>query len=245
MLWWDGGLEENLPARFDLAYSLRASDWHGSRQAQLEFIDFRVLESEIDQPVRKAIEVIDYRNQPNQEKILTIEKASANVFCWAEADEKKRVGGQDRNELIPAETLILWTSPSSRKELLSILEKVHPDKVLVFGIDPGFDEPKAMLDRLAGLVNFVLKKKAGQTSLSQLAAALAQGEMAVRLGLEWLSIKGSISLEIKQNGDVIITTDGTPNLNQVEPIFNRLLNCLEESRYYRKLFRQQSEINLA
>ena len=244
VLWWDGGGEENLPIRFDLAYSLRASDWHGSRQAQLEFIDFQALEVEEAAPARNKLEIIDYRTKPNPESILVIEKNADNVVCWAEAEEKKRVGGQDRGELIPAQTLIIWTAPPSRQELLSAMAKVNPQKVVVFAIEPGFDEPQSMLDRLAGLVKFILNKKAGKTSLSQLAAALAQRELAVRLGLEWLSLKGSLTLEIKSDGDVLLTAGGNPDLIQTEAVFSKLKNCLDEGRSYRKLFREQTEIKL-
>ena len=101
-----------------------------------------------------------------------------------------------------------------------------------------------MLDRLAGLVNFVLNKKAGRTSLSQLAAALAQRELAVRLGVEWLSKKGLILADIQADGEMILTPGGTPDLSPLEPVFNKLSNCLEESRAYRKLFHEQTEINL-
>ncbi len=268
VLWWDGGSEENLPSRFDLAYSLRASDWHGSRQAQLEFVDFRALEVKEVALARKKLEIIDYRTRPNPQGTLielmgtfhtelmgtfhtelmgtfhTIEKNAGNLVCWAEAEEKKRVGGQDRSELIPAQTLIIWTTPPSRQELLSAMAKVNPEKVIVFAIDPGFDEPQAMLDRLAGLVKFVLNKKSGKTSLSQLAAALAQREIAVRLGLECLSQNGSLTLDIKANGDVLLTDDGKSSLIHTESISTELKNCLNEGRSYRKHFREQTEINL-
>ena len=244
VLWWDGAIEESLPARFDLAYSLRASDWHASRQAQLEFIDFRALENSLIEPARIKIEIIDYRGVPDPEKILAVERGIGDVI-WAEAQEKKRVNGRDRTELIPAKKLIIWTSPSSRQELLEIIKKVQPEKILIFAVEPGFDEPQALLDRLAGLVNFALNKKNGKTTLTQLAAALAQREMAVRLGLEWLAKKGSIALDINQNGDVSITAGGTPDFGQVDVIFKKITECLEESRSYRKLFREQAEINLA
>jgi len=42
---WNGAEEKDrLPeGRIDLAYSLRASDWRGTPQVQMEFVDFRML----------------------------------------------------------------------------------------------------------------------------------------------------------------------------------------------------------
>ncbi|MDO9128665.1 MAG: single-stranded-DNA-specific exonuclease RecJ, partial [Anaerolineales bacterium] len=67
VLWWNGGGEE-LPdlisragGRFDLAYTLRASDWRGTRQVTLEFVDLRLIEEKPVEVTKPAIEVIDYR----------------------------------------------------------------------------------------------------------------------------------------------------------------------------------------
>jgi len=44
VLWWNGaGKKIRCRKSLDLAYSLRASDWRGTPQVQMEFVDFRRL----------------------------------------------------------------------------------------------------------------------------------------------------------------------------------------------------------
>jgi DNA-binding transcriptional regulator PaaX len=124
------------------------------------------------------------------------------------------------------------------------MEKVNPVKVIVFAIDPGADDPKALLDRLAGLVKFILNRKGGKTSLSELAAKTAQGETAVRLGLEWLSKQGQLTVELQRDGDIALIAGGTADLDGAAVAAVQLENVLEESRAYRKLFQEQTKLNL-
>ena len=125
-----------------------------------------------------------------------------------------------------------------------ILERVKPEKVIVFAIDPGVDEPKALLDRLAGLLIYVLNKKDGRTDLSHLAAAIAQKESTTRLGLEWLSKKGIVRAEILPNGDVLVSGGENPDNGAAEALQKTLAASLEETRAYRKLFKERFEIEL-
>ena len=119
VLWWNGAEEKDtLPeGRFDLAYSLRASDWRGAPQVQMEFVDFRSLAGQPVEVKGSQLEVIDYRNTPEPFQILSTLRARSSTLVWAEGEEKKQVGGQDRNELAPADALAIWTIPPSPQEL--------------------------------------------------------------------------------------------------------------------------------
>jgi single-stranded-DNA-specific exonuclease len=244
VLWWDGGSEEAPTGKFDLAYSLRASDWRGVRQAQLEFVDFRLLEVELLEISSKNLEVLDLREIKNPIERLKIEIQEPGVICWAEAEDKKRINGIGRNELSPAKTLIIWTTPPSRRELLMAMEKVSPEKVVVFAIDPGMKEPKAVLERLAGLVKFTLNKKAGETSLAELAVATAQKESTVKLGLDCLSKQGQITVKYQTDGRLVITPGGIIDTEAAELAASQFGFNFEESQAYRKLFQQQANIIL-
>jgi single-stranded-DNA-specific exonuclease len=244
VLWWDGGSEELPAGKFDLAYSLRASDWRGARQAQLEFVDLRVIETEQIEIREKKLEVLDFRGRANPLELLKAEAQGPDIVCWAEAEEKKRVNGLDRAELTPAKTLVIWSIPPARAELLLALARVRPEKVIVFAIDPGADEPRALLERLAGLVKYTLLKKAGRTSLAELAAATAQKESVVRLGLECLSKQGQITLEIQRDGGLTLSAGGRADKERAAVAAAQLAYALDESKAYRRHFREQPEINL-
>ncbi|MEI7845783.1 MAG: single-stranded-DNA-specific exonuclease RecJ [Chloroflexota bacterium] len=244
ILWWDGGNEEPPSGRFDLAYSLRASDWRGSPQAQMEYLDIRVIEREQIQVKAKKLEILDYRNMENPLNILLTTQQKADTICWAEGEGKKKVNGQDRNELSPAKNLVIWSTPPSRYDLLSIMEKVKPEQVIVFAIDPGADEPKYLLERLAGLVKYTLNKKNGITNLSALAAATAQKESNVRLGLECLAKRGLVKLKFLP-GEILELSLGDNNDTEgSEFLENEFSKALDESRAFRKHFRERTEIIL-
>jgi single-stranded-DNA-specific exonuclease len=235
ILWWNGGGEELPTGKFDLAYTLRASDWRGVHQAQLELVDFRVLESEKVEVKSKKLEVVDYRKMESGKEILLT--FYFPYVLWAEGAEKKSVNGIDRTQLEPAETLVVWTIPPSPEELRAALKTVSPEKLILFAIDPGADDPKAFLERLAGLVKFVLSKKAGQTSLNELAAATAQRVSAVRLGLEWLSKRGQVS--VAANGEkLVLTGNGIKDEIAAETAFAHLSFILRETAAYREHFKR-------
>jgi single-stranded-DNA-specific exonuclease len=244
VLWWNGG-EETLPSgRFDLAYTLRASNWRGERQAQLEFVDFRIVEVEKIEIPRQPLEVLDLRGCPDPLERLKLEMQPADSLCWAEGREKKRASGRDRNELGPAGRLIVWSTPPSRAELNAALEIVKPQKVIVFAIDPGADEPQAFLERLAGLVKFTLNQKSGQTSYAELAAASAQKVAAARLGLEWLALRGQVRVETRAEDRLLLTPGGKADEKAADATLARLNALLEESAAYRRQFQKRASLAL-
>ena len=236
VLWWDGGSEELPEGKFVLAYTLRASDWRGVRQAQLEFIDFQVAESEKIEVRSKKVEVVDYRKDERGKNLL-----STFIFpfaLWAEGAEKKNVNGLDRNELKPADTLVIWTIPPSPEELKAALKIVNPEKIILFAVDSGTDDLKAFLERLAGLTKFVIHQKAGKTSLAELAAATAQKVTAVSLGLKWLSKRGQVTVESPTEAELILRAGGISNEKAAEAAASHLSSILRETAAYREHFKR-------
>ena len=142
--------------------------------------------------------------------------------------------------------LSLWHLPESdlKKAVGRTMEKVKPEQVIVFAIDPGADEPKYLLERLAGLVKYTLNKKNGITNLSALAAATAQKESNVRLGLECLAKRGLVKLKFLP-GEILELSLGDNNDTEgSEFLENEFSKALDESRAFRKHFRERTEIIL-
>ena len=265
VLWWNGG-EEELPAslsetgsRFDLTYSLRASDFRGVRDVTLEFVDLRLIEEKPVRITKPKIEIVDHRNAEDprniistlrakpQGKALNLQPATNMVagtatIIWAEGEDKKAVGGTDRNGLEPAKALAIWTTPPGSAELRWALEKVKPEKIYLFAINPGTDEPKTFLERLAGLVKYAVSQRGGNVTLPELAAATAQREATVRLGLEWLAAGGHFDLRIE--GQQLhftaqtspATTNATLNPYLQQELFIALKGLLDETAAYRAFF---------
>ncbi len=139
VLWWNGAGETLPEGKFDLAYTLRASDWRGSRQVQMEFVDFLIVETPAVEIQSQKHEIVDYRNVLDPLSLLPKLKNQPSTLVWAEAEAKKGVGGKDRNELEHADNLVIWTIPPSPEELQVALETVKPRIVTLVGADPFLD----------------------------------------------------------------------------------------------------------
>ncbi|MGD0613407.1 MAG: single-stranded-DNA-specific exonuclease RecJ [Anaerolineales bacterium] len=234
VLWWDGAGEIMPEGRFDLAFTLRTSDWGGRRTAQLELVDYRIVEQtpvEIELP---SLEVVDHRAAENPQAILA--SLPEGSLIWAEGEDKKGVGGKDRTELFHAETLAIWTIPPSIEILHAALRTVQPRRVILFAILPRQEEPREFLERLAGLAKFALNQRAGQASTAKMAAATAAREAAVRLGLEWLAAKGQLAVETNE-GELHLGR-GTPQENPyaLGDLNDGLQIILDETRAYRTFY---------
>jgi hypothetical protein len=120
--------------------------------------------------------------------------------------------------------------------LRAVLERVKPQTVYLFGVDPGYGSPSAFLGRLAGLVKHALSTRDGGARISELAAATAAREATVRAGLTWLAARGSIGLTFG-DGDAVSVSPGDgvarPDLAQVT---RRLEALLAETAAYRAYF---------
>jgi single-stranded-DNA-specific exonuclease len=250
VLWWNGGDQELPTGAFDLAYTLRTSDFKGQKQVAVELVDIRVMD---DRPLtidhrQKQLEVLDCRVADGGR--WTVDGLQALIpkpqlpltnyqlpITWAEAEHKKPVNGLGRHELVHAPTLVIWTTPPSRAVLAAALEIVKPEKVIVFAVAPGTDDAKVFLERLAGLVKFVRNQRAGQVSLAELAAATAQTESTVRLGLEWLEKRGQVRFQ-ESGGQLSLTAGGPSDEKAAEAVSIRLSSNLEESAAFRQFFQK-------
>jgi single-stranded-DNA-specific exonuclease len=226
ILWWNGGIENKPEGKFDLAYSVRAATFRGERQLALEFVDFRVVEEVAVEVKSKQIEVIDLRKSVDQFTRLTVQ-------TYVEGDARKKIDGVDRYSLQPSAELALYTAPPGPGELKAILEQVNPQKVYLVAQNPPVEKADEFLIRLAGMVKFVIAKKAGKTKISELAAATAQREITVRIGLEWLAAGGHVT--VSGEDDAVLLSQGSGEGNEYvrKELYLAVKGLLEETAAYR------------
>jgi len=237
VLWW-GGAGEVLPeegSKFDIAYSMRASTFRGTKQVTLQFEEFRIVE-EVPPELRKhKIEIIDYRTE-SASLLSQVQEQDPELQIWAEgADQSK---GKSRFELKPADELAIFTSPPSPAELHAALAAVKPKRVYLFGIPAVSEKADAFLSRLAGLTKYVINQRSGKVTVGELAVATGQREGAIRLGLEWLSAGGHIS--IQRDDETVLLSAGNRELNQYlqRELYLAVKGILEETEAYRAHFQR-------
>lgn len=239
VLWWNGADEKDtLPeGRFDLAYNLRASDWRGVKQIQMEFVDFRSLEPEKITLKKHKVEVVDYRGVPEPVQILTSISQGASIMVWAEGSEKKAVDGRDRRELVPADALAIWSTPPSPQELRLALEIVQPQTVYLFAVIDPNETPETFVARLAGLLKYAINHRDGRISWSELETATAQRSASVQRGLAWLVSQGQIAVQMEKDNELVVSIGASlPNPATASNLWAELRALLAETAAYRSHF---------
>ena len=183
-------------------------------------------------------QVVDHRHQPDPVAILAQLRNEIDIQLWCEGEARRELGGRDRTELESGETLVVWTTPAGRAELEDVMHRVQPKTVVLFAVDPGLDRLDAFLVRLAGLVKRALGANDGRINVRMLAAATAQREATVRVGLRWLAARGHVRLAAEDGDEARIESgDGVLRV-ETGAIMAQLQGLLEETVAYRRYFEQ-------
>jgi single-stranded-DNA-specific exonuclease len=244
VIWWDGAKEELPASRIDLAYAVRASNYRGERQVEIDWIDARpsaaALAGEMAS-ARAPVQIVDCRREPAPLRVLEGLRQRGDLAVWREGPVAE-VPGQDRYGLPRAAALAVWTAPPSPAELRAALAQVDPVRIYLFGIDPALDRPDLFARRLAGLVRHTLGAHEGRTTLAALAAACAQREATVLAGLEWLAARGDLELQQEGDGSLLLRAGQGPEEGPAQEAAlagtrRRMEALLAETAAYRTYFR--------
>ncbi len=239
VLWWDGGSEELPSGRFDLAYTVRAVNWRGSSQVQMEFVSLRITEGERAEVSSRKLAVMDYRSEKDPYSVLEKLKGEPSTVVWAEGEEKERVGGADRYALSRARHLVIWSIPPSAEELRAAIETVQPQSVSLIAAHPPLEITENFIARLSGLLKFVINQRAGETSYKELAAATGHRIATVKCGLTWLVVQGKITLARDSNEQLTLRA-GTKGqeIAGSQRLWIEVQSLLAETAAYRAHFRR-------
>lgn len=245
VLWWNGAGETLPEGKFDLAYTVRASDWRGSRQVQMEFVDFRVIETPPVEIKSQRQEIVDYRNVKDPLTLLPNFHNQPLTLVWAEADAKKETGGKDRNELERADNLVIWTIPPSPEELQVALETVKPHIVTLVGAHPFLEAGDTFMVRLTGLLKYAITHRAGKVTYAELAAATSQRRITVEQGLNWLVSRGTIGM-LHQEDDQLWMAPGKiiNDMGGAARLWEEVQALLAETAAYRAHFKRADKDTL-
>lgn len=234
VFWWNGGNEILPEGRFDLAYTLRSVDWRGARQMQAELIDFRIVNEKALEVSRPRIELLDLRGK---DRVDAFNHLPPETLIWAEAEERNRIGGIDRNSLTTAHTLAIWSIPPSPDELRSALEIVKPELVVLAGAHAPPESIEAFMERLTGLLKYAIKHNQGRVTYDELAAGTGQRVLTVQRGLGWLISRGNIILLREEEGRLWVQAGATAQLPAgATRLWSEIQTLLLEAAAYRRHF---------
>jgi len=245
VLWWSGAGETLPGGKFDLAYTVSATDWRGSRQVQMELVDFQASEAAPLEVKSQKLEILDFRNIKDPLTLLPDFNRDPSTMIWAESDAKKEVGGRDRNELEPANNLVIWTIPPSPNELGEALRIVKPKIITLVCAHPFLEITDAFMARLTGLLKYALTQYEGKITYAEMAAETAQRMKTVEQGLNWLVSIGKITLVHQENDRLWVAPGKTINdLGGAARLRMEVQALLAESAAYRAHFKRADKDTL-
>ena len=187
------------------------------------------------------VDFVDYRFTDDLRGSLTrIRSLDPQAVIWAEGFLISKSPGLAQDELVPAESLIVFTAPHSQQSFRDAVVKVRPKRIYLLAEMPPvnhFDEFQQALKRLleAGLA-----RTEGDISLKQLSTALAQPKENVRLGLEYLQAMGTISVTWGNNNDdyAKVSLQNGETTNQAEKVKVKTEKGLNTVYEYRQFIRK-------
>jgi single-stranded-DNA-specific exonuclease len=238
VFWWQGA-DRTLPRGvFDLALTVRASDYRGLAEVQVEWIDARQQEPDAVEiePV-PTTEIRDYRDVSNPETVLRGLVARGDVQVWAEGRLPAAIEVRTRRELGPCPRLAVWTPPPGPRQWQAALARAQPDEIILFAQDPGLDERGPFLQELAGLVKFALRARQGQVDIEKAASRLGHRASTIAAGLRHL--EATAVLGIVERGDDhwhVEAGTGQPDAEEGEIMGAQLDALLAETSAYRQYF---------
>jgi single-stranded-DNA-specific exonuclease len=211
----------------------------------MEFVDFRVIEKPPIEIKKQKQEIVDYRNVKDPFTLLLDFHNQASTLIWAESEAKKEVGGKDRNELGPADNLVIWTIPPSPKELGAALETVKPSIVTLIGAHPFLEITDAFMTRMTGLLKYAINHHEGKITYAELASGTAQRLNTVEQGLNWLVSCGKIALVRQEKDQLWVAPGKTINdLGGAARLRMEVQALLAETAAYRAHFKRADKDTL-
>ncbi len=154
-----------------------------------------------------------------------------DVQVWAEFNSPEGQPTVTRLGLTTSEVLVLWTTPPSQRILSEVIRQVNPQKVIVFGVDPGLEEWKPFIKVIAGLVNYTLSNHSGETTLPALASACAAEVSATLSALRYWEAKGAFDVSVQDDFLLFSQPATNTNFENLEIYENMVKVLLGETKH--------------
>ncbi|HUF37450.1 MAG TPA: single-stranded-DNA-specific exonuclease RecJ [Anaerolineales bacterium] len=235
VLWWGGGETEPPAGWFDLAYTLGSNVFKGERRVQVTWLAAREIEpglgdrrkGEVGGPV-----VTDLRQADDPARELEKLRARGGLVVWGKEGEPG-FGSQEVAGDRPI--LAVWTTPAGPDVLPGLIERLDPREVALFGNPPPDRDRAALLQHLAGLLNYTVRAYEGTIHIERLIAAARQSRAVVEAALDYLDARGLFKIGIR--GDEIQVQEGSGEPGpSVEASDLRLQRVLEEAAAFTRFF---------
>jgi single-stranded-DNA-specific exonuclease len=246
MNWWRGA-EADLPAgRFDVAYTIKSTDYRGEPALSIEWIGYQIVLTPsvaIAAPTAR-IEIVDWRSKDlarvSFEDLRAQLKSTQDFIVWADGPSAAPFPVTRRYDLAEADTLVVWSAPCGWRELSYAIERVKPKTLYLCSVDEMEDRFEPLMTRLAGLLKHDLNRREGHVDVVRLAAALGQRLSTARKGIEWLEAEGEVRVVEWREDHVVIARGDGQKSDEAEAIRSELHVLLSETAAWRAYYRRMT-----
>ncbi|HLV09164.1 MAG TPA: DHHA1 domain-containing protein, partial [Halanaerobiales bacterium] len=252
-IWWWAG-EKEPGDRVDLIYSLSLNNFQGKQELQL--VVQGIHQEEEKEKIEKEhaektsrdrklkFQLLDYRNWKDKKKELPEFKDAG--YYYEGLTEADRIETINRYQMSNKKTLVLLSCPPSIEIFKELIYASHPSKLVLAFCSSDLIDYRFFTTQLSGLVKYVLNSKNGEVDVYQLAALTGQLESTVIAGLQYLEVRGFISLDTFNPRYYLVRSgeeeEGRENRGRK---FKALKSLLQETASFRKhlLKIKEEEIN--
>lgn len=193
-IWWRANQEDLPEEKINIAFKVHSSNYQGKSGVQVEIVAIQPGEKILDEinTTKEVLKVIDYRNHPPASQDW-LEQYSD--FLWYQ--EGLQLGFNpihNRQNLQPAEVLIIYTIPPNLSEFLKIYITVRPKLLVIFGNEPLDKSVNQLIKTIAGMLNHAIKFKNGLFRPIDIATATGQRKTTIESVCRYLNSIGQITL---------------------------------------------------
>jgi single-stranded-DNA-specific exonuclease len=235
-LWWKSADYDLPESPFDLAYTLRPSTFRGTEDIQLTWVAHQHIaeEEESTQSQTSISEIIDYRQNPQPLQALAkIQRQESNLIIWGEDVQDNDLPAMNRQQLAPADALVIWTSPPSRTRLEKVCKIVSPERIYLFNQQPSGDTVSIVKESIQA----ALATNDGWLSLTTLAARCAESNVTIQTMLDLFLAHGNLHLLARDGDRLQISRGGTlASKEKITELSNQLRYLQKETKSFRRFY---------
>lgn len=236
-LWWQAAGLPQPEGLFDLALTAHASTYKGQPQVQLEWLDFRPVETEtvtVSSQKRKTIIHFDYRKSTGPNSVIKEILAKYQPEVFYEGVESTSTSGRNRLELDLNESLVMLTIPPTQSILDEIIRIVQPERIFWSGSEPSGNETETILKTTAQIIKQGFTQNQSTFELEAMAAHMATTQELVRLVIYWLASRGDISIVDENETTIQLKANGIANKTQQDEFKKKIQKTLSEIQAFKR-----------
>lgn len=245
IVWWQGA-GNPIPdpeTHFDLAYKIRASNYRGKLDVQMEWIDWRLTEiPEIDlQPVFH-FEISDRRGEVNVVPQLKDLMLEPDHLLWGEGINLPGILLSDRLHLHKSDTLVIATIPPGRPEIQNVVNIVHPEKVILYSLHSATISSSELISRVAGMWKYAIRQGNFENILERMAVQLNTRTLLIDLCLKYLLTLDKIA--VPEDAKEHLTDFQTITAEQSKSLHQGIIQLIHEINEFHKYYMRAAPAEL-